>query len=52
MQEVIVAENFLKNGHQKGKYLVKLIHERLLTPDALVRPSIFNIASGKTYFDN
>ena len=46
VQEVIAAENFLENGRQTSEYLVKLLHERLLSPDALAGPFIFDIHGG------
>ena len=46
VQKVIAVGDLIENGRQTGEYLVKLLHERLLSPDALARPSIFDIHGG------
>ena len=46
VQKVIAAENFLENGRQTGEYFAKLLHERLLSRNALARPFTFDIRGG------
>ena len=46
VQKVIAAENLLENGRQSGKYLARLVSERLQSPGALAQPFTFDVRGG------
>ena len=50
VQKVIAAENLLENGRQTGEYLGQLLRERLLSPDCLAKPTIFDIRGGGSFW--
>ena len=50
VQKVIAEENLLENGRQTGEYLAQLLRERLLSPNSLARPFIFDIRGGGSFW--
>ena len=43
MQKVIAEENLLANARKQGEYLSTLLRERLLSPNCIAAPYVFDI---------
>lgn len=43
MQQVIVEEDLLANAREQGAYLSSLLRERLLSPNSIAAPYVFDI---------
>lgn len=50
MQKVIVQENLLENSRKQGEYLSSLLHERLLAPNSVAAPFVFDIRGSGSWW--